>query len=159
MPHDFWHVYMDQGEDVDSVVDVTVLLPNGIAISFDVSPHATIYEIKEESWKKAEKSPLFTELLDKSMYEFETIGRTGRMSVLDETMRICDVRPYFCVFKIRKRKRSTDNNLKQQISQLIGTSDEFKTTNPEVSKPLSMALTLLTRVYVSTFSSMTSVTK
>lgn len=65
------------------------------------------------------------------MYEFETISLTGRQSVTDETMRICDVKPFFCVFKIRKRKRSTDNLLKQQISCLIGTTDEFKTTNPE----------------------------
>lgn len=67
------------------------------------------------------------------MYEFETIGRTGRQSVTDETMRICDVKPFFCVFKVRERKRSTDNLLKQQISGLIGTTDEFKTTNPELA--------------------------
>lgn len=87
----------------------------------------------QESWKRAEKGPLFTELQDKSLYEFETISETGRASVTDETLRICDVKPIFCVFKIRRRKRSTDNILKQQISCLIGTSDEFKTTNPEVN--------------------------
>lgn len=76
------------------------------------------------------------------MYEFETIGTTGRQSVTDETLRICDVKPFFCVFKIRKRKRSTDNILKQQISCLIGTTEEFKTTNPEVS-PLSILCVLI----------------
>lgn len=67
------------------------------------------------------------------MYEFETISTTGRQSVTDETMRICDVKPFFCVFKIRKRKQSTDNILKQQISCLIGTTDEIKQTNPELN--------------------------
>lgn len=132
IPHDFWIINPGHGEDVIPDVEVTCLLPNGIGISFSVSPQATLYDIKEESWKRSEKSPLFTELQDKSNYEFEIISTTGRQSVTDETLRICDVKPFFCVFKIRKRKQSTDNILKQQISCLIGTSDEFKTTNPEV---------------------------
>lgn len=87
----------------------------------------------QESWKRAERCPLFSELQDKSLYEFEIITNVGRLSVTDESVRICDAKPFFCVFKIRKRKESTDNILKQQISCLIGTSDEFRTTNPELN--------------------------
>lgn len=46
VPLDFWEIYPEQAESVLSL-DVTCLLPNGIGISFNVSPHTTIYEIKE----------------------------------------------------------------------------------------------------------------
>lgn len=45
IPHDFWMVY----PDIDSFVEVTCLLPNGIGISFSMSPQATMYDIKEVS--------------------------------------------------------------------------------------------------------------
>lgn len=46
IPYDYWEVYP---EHTDEVIEVTCLLPNGIAISFSVSQEAAMYEIKEVS--------------------------------------------------------------------------------------------------------------
>lgn len=55
--------------------------------------------------------------------------------ITDETQRICDVQPYFALFKIAERQQlSEDSKLNENITSLIGkTLSEFKTVkNPEV---------------------------
>lgn len=53
----------------------------------------------------------------------------------DETQRICDVQPYFSLFRVAEKQVSDDNNLNKNITSLIGkTLTEFKTLkNPEVN--------------------------
>jgi PI3-kinase family, p85-binding domain len=57
--------------------------------------------------------------------------------ITDETQRICDVQPFFALFKIAERQElSEDSKLNENITALIGkTLSEFKTLkNPEVSE-------------------------
>lgn len=53
----------------------------------------------------------------------------------DETKRLCDVKPFFCIFKITEKEVSTNNNITKNITHLIGKPlHEFKDLkNPEVS--------------------------
>ena len=56
--------------------------------------------------------------------------------ITDETQRICDVQPYFALFKVAERQElSEDSKLNENITSLIGkTLSEFKTLkNPEVN--------------------------
>lgn len=55
--------------------------------------------------------------------------------ITDESQRICDIQPFFALFKIAERKELTeDSKLNENITSLIGkTLSEFKTLkNPEV---------------------------
>lgn len=92
----------------------------------------------QEIWEEAERYPLFGHLRDKSMYIISTIKSPSALveEITDETQRICDVQPYFALFKIRERKElSEDSKLNENITSLIGkTLSEFKTLkNAEVS--------------------------
>lgn len=152
--YDFWTAH--QTNPIDQV-QLTCLMPNGIVIQFEIFREATIEEIKEvlflhslkcpqitnivfrhlkELWEKAEKFPLYGHLQDKSMYVIQTIGNEGPHALPDETMRICDVKPYFCLLKIIEQKISTDN-LNQNISTLIGKIHAFSLTNPEVNPSMA----------------------
>lgn len=89
-------------------------------------------------WEEAEKYPLFGHLLDKSMYIIYAIKTPSAHveEITDESQRICDVQPYFALFKIAERQKlSEDSKLNENITSLIGkTLSEFKTVkNPEVS--------------------------
>jgi hypothetical protein len=82
---------------------------------------------------------LFGHLRDKSLYIIYAIKATSARveEITDETQRICDVQPYFALFKIAERKElSEDSKLNENITSLIGkTLSEFKTLkNPEVSE-------------------------
>lgn len=89
-------------------------------------------------WEEAEKYPLFGHLRDKSLYIIYAIkSPSARVEeITDESQRICDVQPFFALFKIAERQeRSEDSKLNENITALIGkTLSEFKTLkNPEVS--------------------------
>jgi PI3-kinase family, p85-binding domain len=62
---------------------------------------------------------------------------TGRVEeITDESQRICDIQPYFALFKIaEKKEHSEDHIVSGNITYLIGkTYSEFKNIkNPEVS--------------------------
>lgn len=63
--------------------------------------------------------------------------------ITDENQRICDVQPYFALFKVAERQElSEDSKLNENITSLIGkTLSEFKTLkNPEVRKKLNFNL-------------------
>lgn len=67
--------------------------------------------------------------------------------IADESQRICDVQPFFALFKIAERQElSEDSKLNENITALIGkTLSEFKTLkNPEVSFFLSILIKTLT---------------
>lgn len=61
--------------------------------------------------------------------------------ITDETQRLCDVQPYFGLFRIAERQEvSEDSKLNENITSLIGkTLSEFKTLkNPEVRRNKSL---------------------
>lgn len=89
-------------------------------------------------WEEAEKYPLFGHLQDKSLYIIYAIkSPSARVEeISDESQRICDVQPFFALFKIAERQElSEDSKLNENITSLIGkTISEFKTVkNPEVN--------------------------
>lgn len=89
-------------------------------------------------WEEAEKQPLFGHLRNKSKYVIKAIKSPTALleEILDESQRICDVQPYFAIFKItEKENESEDTNLHKNINSLIGKKlDEIKTLkNPEVN--------------------------
>lgn len=133
--YDFWL------SDPPDIVDISCLMPNGIIISMKVSQNATFEEIKEELWENAQRYPLYGFLHDKSEYVITVIcgthfGKKGKAEEIhNETIRLCDVQPYFCLLKIVEKNKSTDNPLEKDISHLIGKPvEEFKSlNNPEVN--------------------------
>lgn len=134
VPYDFWLT------DPQDLVDISCLMPNSILICMKVSQNATFEEIKEELWEKAQRYPLYGFLHDKSEYVITVIGgahsgKKGHETIHNETIRLCDVQPYFCLLKIVEKNKSTDNLLEKDISHLIGKPvEEFKgLNNPEVN--------------------------
>lgn len=87
----------------------------------------------------AEKYPLYGHLRDKSQYIIYAIKSPSACVeiITDESQRICDVQPFFALFRITERRQelSKDSKLNENITSLIGkTLSEFKTLkNPEVS--------------------------
>lgn len=73
---------------------------------------------------------------DKSLYVIYGInGLASTDELSDETKRLCDVQPYFCILKIREKPSTTNNKINKNISNLIGKSVlEFRSLkNAEVS--------------------------
>lgn len=135
VPYDFWLC------DPQDHVDISCLMPNGILIVMQTSPNATFEEIKEELWENAARQPLYGFLHDKSEYVISVISGTNFSNrgkteeIHNETIRLCDVQPYFCILKIVEKNKSRDNPLEKDISHLIGKPiEEFKSlNNPEVN--------------------------
>lgn len=131
--YDFWFV------DPPDIIDLTCMMPNGIIIPLKSSQSATIEEIKEELWESAPRFPLYGSLHDKSQYVVSVISNFGKKAkaeeISDETIRLCDVQPYFCILKIAEKTTSVDNPLEKDITHLIGKPvEEFKSlNNPEVN--------------------------
>lgn len=132
-PYNFWL------SDTPDVIDITCLMPNGIIIPLKTSQNATIEEIKEELWEFAPRYPLYGSLHDKSEYVVSIISSFGPKAkteeIIDETTRLIDVQPYFCILKIAEKTKSLDNPLEKDITHLIGKPlEEFKAlNNPEVN--------------------------
>lgn len=133
VPYNLWFI-----EPPDNV-ELTCLMPNGITIPLKTSRNATFEEIKEELWDNAQRYPLFGILHDKSEYVVSVISNFAKKAkseeISDETLRLCDVQPYFCLLKIAARTKSSDNPLEKDITHLIGKPlEEFKAlNNPEVN--------------------------
>lgn len=133
--YDFWQ------SDPPDAVEICCLMPNSITIVLKVSQDATFDEIKEELWENAQRYPLYGFLHDKSEYVITVIcgtpfGKKGKAEEIhNETIRLCDVQPYFCLLKIVEKNKSKDNPLEKDISHLIGKPvEEFKgLNNPEVN--------------------------
>lgn len=88
-------------------------MPNGIIIPLKTSQNATIEEIKEELWEFAPRYPLYGSLHNKSEYVVSIISSFGPKAkteeIIDETTRLIDVQPYFCILKIAEKTKSIDN--------------------------------------------------
>lgn len=52
----------------------------------------------------------------------------------DESKRVCDIQPYFCIFRIVSKQKSENSKLTKSISCLIGKSLDGKVINhPEIN--------------------------
>ncbi|CAG9803397.1 unnamed protein product [Chironomus riparius] len=123
----------------DDNIQVHCFMPNGNYILFHCPTTLTLFEMKEELWEEAEKYPLFGHLRNKAMYVIKAIKSPSALleEIIDESQRICDVQPYFALFRISERleNESEDINLNKNINSLIGKKlDDFRTLkNPEVN--------------------------
>jgi hypothetical protein len=88
-------------------------------------------------WEKAERLPLFGHLDNESKYVVKAIKSPSALleEIADEQLRICDIRPYFGLFRIveKQENESEDSSLNKNINSLIGKNFQ-KLKNPEVSE-------------------------
>lgn len=111
-------------------------MPNGVLIILRYPVKTTLQELKADIWEEAERYPLYCHLGDKSMYFFSTLSNAnnGSYELNDETKRLCDVQPIFCVFRLVEKQVSENNQLLSNISTLLGsTLKEMTLKNPEVN--------------------------
>lgn len=137
VPHDFWF-----NEQIPDTVEISCLMPNGILIVMNVAQDTRFEDIKEELWENAVRLPLYGLLHDKSEYVISVICASNSVNkkakaeeIRDESTRLCDVQPFFCILKIVEKNKLKDNPLEKDISHLIGKPiEEFRVlNNPEVN--------------------------
>lgn len=135
--YDYWVNY-DGGKNglVDETTEVRFLMPNGVLIIQNYSVNATLQELKADVWEEAERYPLYCHLGDKSMYYFSAISGTSNncCELNDESKRLFEVQPLFCMFRFVEKQVSVNNKLINNITTLLGKTLSEKTLkNPEVN--------------------------
>ncbi|XP_055587422.1 phosphatidylinositol 4,5-bisphosphate 3-kinase catalytic subunit beta isoform [Uranotaenia lowii] len=128
--YDFW-------SDPEETTEVTFFLPNGVLIILKYSIYATLQDLKADVWEEAERYPLYCHLGDKSSYCFSTLSNANNSTsyeLSDETKRLIDVQPVFCMFRFVEKQVSVNNKLINNITTLLGKTLSEKTLkNPEVN--------------------------
>lgn len=107
----------------DSLVNVTVLLPNGLILLLQVHKESTLEQVKESTWREAQQLPLYRVLRDRNAYVFTCVSeRTSeREEFADEERRLCDVRPFQALLRlVDRRADKADRAVNTQIGLLIG---------------------------------------
>lgn len=107
----------------DSLVEVTVLLPNGLILLLRVHKESTLEQVKESTWREARQLPLYRVLRDRDAYVFTCVSeRTSeREEFTDEERRLCDVRPFQALLRlVDRRADKADRAVNTQIGLLIG---------------------------------------
>ncbi|KAG5883732.1 hypothetical protein JTB14_024233 [Gonioctena quinquepunctata] len=114
---DFWNQVT-----TECMIELTCLLPNGIIILLSVNYNASLAEIKEDLWEEAAKFPLYGKLHDMSVYIFTYVNSMAeREKLIDESRRLCDVRPTGAVLIITEcRGDNADDSINISIGHLIG---------------------------------------
>lgn len=78
----------------------------------------------QDLWEEASKYPCYGMLHDQSVYTFEFINNMAECeSLVDENKRLCDIRPFCNIIRLKQSEGSTDKAdkvLNTQISHLIG---------------------------------------
>ncbi|CAN7985181.1 unnamed protein product [Ixodes pacificus] len=109
--------------DVELQVDVTVLLPNGLVLPLQVHRESTLEELKQCTWREAERLPLYRCLRGRDTYVFTCVSeRTSeREEFADEGRKLCDVRPFQALLRLVERPSDkADRQTNAQIGLLIG---------------------------------------
>ncbi|CAN7984927.1 unnamed protein product [Ixodes hexagonus] len=104
-------------------VDVTVLLPNGLVLPLQVHRESTLEEVKQYTWREAERLPLYRCLRGRDTYVFTCVSeRTSeREEFADEERKLCDVRPFQALLRLVERPTDkADRQTNAQIGLLIG---------------------------------------
>lgn len=135
--YDYWG-NQDGGKNnsKDETTEVTFFMPNGVLIIQTYSVIATLQELKADVWEEAERYPLYCHLGDKSMYYFSVMSATsnGFCELNDESKRLFEVQPLFCMFRFVEKQVSVNNKLINNITTLLGKTLSEKTLkNPEVN--------------------------
>lgn len=130
--YNFW-------SDPEEMTEVTFFLPNGVLIILKYSIYATLQDLKADVWEEAERYPLYCHLGDKSMYFFSTLASTNSSgtngALNDETKRLIDVQPMFCILRFVEKQISTSKDKAiDKINALLGKPFSEKSfQNPEVN--------------------------
>ncbi|KAJ6633486.1 Phosphatidylinositol 4,5-bisphosphate 3-kinase catalytic subunit beta isoform, partial [Pseudolycoriella hygida] len=144
IPFDFWF-----NNDPPDVVRCECLMPTGHVIDVDVPHYFTFQEIKDELWYVTQRR---LNLTDQSEYTFCVISKYCEtvisQEVTDESRRLCDIQPYFCILQVIKKQITTDNKLEKHITELIGKPvQEFAAlNNPEINE-FRFKMSFLTESY------------
>ncbi|XP_014210084.1 phosphatidylinositol 4,5-bisphosphate 3-kinase catalytic subunit delta isoform [Copidosoma floridanum] len=104
-------------------IEITCFMPNGVVIPCpEISPKASLAEIKTDIWEEASKYPLHGTLRSQSSYVFVCINSNSETEELrDESRRLCDIKPFCCILRlIEKQDNQSDKILDSQIGVLIG---------------------------------------
>lgn len=91
--------------DLPEEIVVDCFLPTGVLVPLKTNVTASLSEIKKNLFKEAEGYPLFGRLGKSSKYSFLCINEKGkREQLLDENLKLRDVRPFRPVLKLLERQ-------------------------------------------------------
>lgn len=92
---------------------VDCFLPTGVLVPLQSKINATLAEIKTKLFKAARDYPLFNRLDQESKYCFLCINEKGkRETLLDETLKLTDVKPFRPVLKLLEKHGDDKGNIK-----------------------------------------------
>ena len=91
--------------DLPNELVVDCFLPTGVLVPLPCQVSSTLAEIKTKLFHEAQNYPLFNRLEEESKYSFMCINEKGkRETLLDETLKLIDVRPFRPVLKLFERQ-------------------------------------------------------
>nr|CAH0099295.1 unnamed protein product [Daphnia galeata] len=117
-PYNIW----ENNPPQDAKILISCLMPNSIIIPLDVMANALLSELKEELWEEVRKYPLQGLLKEQSSYNLMCINcMAERETLIDESRRLCDVKPFQNLLKVVEREGDkAEETLNTKIGQLIG---------------------------------------
>jgi PI3-kinase family, p85-binding domain len=130
--HNFW----DISSTAEMQCEGSFFMPNGMFISMMVSKFDTMGTIKKKLWQKAvtDGTAKGLEGLSKD-YVFTTVDPNAK--VVDESVRLIDLKPIFCMFKLKLRNFEKEYSQNERnIKLLVGQkspSHRVVINRPEVS--------------------------
>lgn len=99
--------------DLPKELTVDCFLPTGVLVPLQCLVSETLAEIKAKLFKSAHNYPLFSRLDKASNYCFLCINEKGkRETLLDETLKLTDVRPFRPVLKLLEKGNDEKGNCK-----------------------------------------------
>ena len=108
--------------DLPKELTVDCFLPTGVLVPLQCKVSATLAEIKTKLFETAQNYPLFTRLEGESNYCFLCINEKGkREMLLDESLKLTDVKPFRPVLKLLERQGDDkgDSKLDAKIKFLM----------------------------------------
>uniref|UniRef100_A0A1A9UYY3 Phosphatidylinositol-4,5-bisphosphate 3-kinase n=1 Tax=Glossina austeni TaxID=7395 RepID=A0A1A9UYY3_GLOAU len=130
-------------------VHIMVFLPNGLMMLLHMPSTSTIRDIKLEAIKYSKNYPLYTLIKDPCNYEVSGITNFASIEPFtDESKRLCDLQPYFCLIRLTERSETTaissDYELSKMVSNMIGKSfEEYSSQRSPEEDDFRKRMTLL----------------
>ncbi|XP_030370722.1 phosphatidylinositol 4,5-bisphosphate 3-kinase catalytic subunit delta isoform [Scaptodrosophila lebanonensis] len=110
--------------DPPDIVDIICLMPNGLVLPLRMRSIATVREVKAEMVRSAKPRPLGYLIKDACDYVVSGISPFSIEPYIDETKRLCEVQPYFCLLCLGERTDastlSSDYELTKMVNTMIG---------------------------------------
>ena len=119
--------------DLPNELTVDCFLPTGVLVPLECKVNASLAEIKTKLFKIAQNYPLFNRLEKESNYCFLCINEKGkRETLLDESLKLTDVRPFRPVLKLLEKQGddNRDSKLDAKIKFLMRQTPAELERNP-----------------------------